>query len=239
MRKIVKILIVVILILLASVAAFVIYQYEQPSSTNVMKGDHNILLLTADPSEKRPGVGGVDMAFVIHVTDGDIKNLTPIYPGGMTHPTAQEPAAANAGSGNLKFHDVLWDANITEDTVLAQEIVKYNTNITTDAVVIVTPDAVDAVLNSIGPINIPGYNGNGTNAAVAYIRNETEQANSTMSRGNATETLMKPVMAAAKDPTKAPALFSTIISQYSKGNIIVVPSDLMTQFAISKGLNLI
>lgn len=238
MRKIIKILIVIMLILLASVAAFVIYQYEQPSSTNVMKGDHNILLLTADPSEKRPGVGGVDMAFVIHVTDGDIKNLTPIYPGGMTHPTAQEPAAANAGSGNLRFHDVLWDANITHDTVLAQEIVKYNTNMTTDAVVIVTPDAVDAVLNSIGPINIPGYNGNGTNAAVAYIRNESEFS-SNMSRGNATETLMKPVMAAAKDPSKAPALFSTIVSQYSKGNIIVVPSDLMTQFAISKGLNLL
>lgn len=238
MRKIVKILIVVILILLASVAAFVIYQYEQPSSTNVMKGDHNVLLLTADPSEKRPGVGGVDMAFVIHVTDGNIKNLTPIYPGGMTHPTAQEPAAANAGSGNLRFHDVLWDANITQDTVLAQQIVKYNTNMTTDAVVIVTPDAVDAVLNSIGPINIPGYNGNGTNAAVSYIRNESEY-NKNMSRGNATETLMKPVMAAAKDPSKSAALFSTIISQYSKGNIIVVPSDLMTQFAISKGLHLL
>jgi anionic cell wall polymer biosynthesis LytR-Cps2A-Psr (LCP) family protein len=238
MRKIVKILIVIILILLASVAAFVIYQYTQPSSTNVMKGDHNVLLLTADPSEKRPGVGGVDMAFVIHVKDGNIKNLTPVYPGGMTHPTAQEPAAANAGNGKLRFHDVLWDANVPQDTVLAQQIVKYNTNITTDAVVIVTPDAVDAVLNSIGPINIPGYNGNGTNAAVAYIRNESEY-NKNMSRGNATETLMKPVMAAAKDPTKAPALFSTIISQYSKGNIIVVPSDLMTQFAISKGLHLI
>jgi len=239
MRKIVKILIVIILVLLASVAAFVVYEYVQPSSTNVMKGEHNILLLTADPSEKRPGVGGVDMAFVVHVNDGNITNMTPIYPGGMTHPTAQEPAAANAGSGKLRFHDVLWDANITEDTVLAQEIVKYNTNITTDAVVIVTPDAVDAILNAIGPINIPGYNGNGTNAAVSYIRNETEQANSTTSRGNATETLMKPVMTAAKDSSKAPALFSTIISQYSKGNIIVVPSSLMTQFAISKGLKLL
>ncbi|UTB33005.1 MAG: DUF4012 domain-containing protein [Methanobacterium sp. ERen5] len=238
MRKIVKILIVIILILLASVAALVIYQYAQPSSTNVMKGDHNILLLTADPSEKRPGVGGVDMAFVIHVTDGDIKNITPVYPGGMTHPSAQEPAAADAGNGKLRFHDVLWDANITQDTVLAQQIVKYNTNMTTDAVVIVTPDAVDAILNSIGPINIPGYNGNGTNAAVSYIRNESEFSKN-MSRGNATQTLMKPVMTAAKDPTKAPALFSTIISQYSKGNIMVVPSDLMTQFAISKGLNLI
>ena len=156
----------------------------------------------------------------------------------MTHPTAQEPAAANAGNGKLIFHDVLWDANITQDTLLAQQIVKYNTNITTDAVVIVTPEAVDAVLNSIGPINIPGYNSNGTNAAVEYIRNESEYSNN-MSRGNATETLMKPVMAAAKDPSKAPALFSTIVSQYSKGNIMVVPSDLMTQFAISKGLNLL
>ena len=239
MRRILKILLIIILVLLAAIAAFVIYQYEQPASSNVMKGQHNILLLTADPSEQRPGVGGVDMAFAIHVNDGNITNITPIYPGGMQHPTAMEPAAANAGSGHLMFHDVLWDANITQDTVLAQEIVKYNTNITTDAVVIVTPNAVDAILNSIGPINIPGYNGNGTNAAISYIRNETEQANSTMSRGNATQTLMKPVMAAAKDPSKAPALFSTILSQYTQGNIIVVPSSLMTQFAISKGLKLL
>ena len=67
MRRKVKILLIIILILIAAVAAFVIYQYEQPASSNIMKGDHNILLLTADPTEKRPGIGAVDMAFAIHV----------------------------------------------------------------------------------------------------------------------------------------------------------------------------
>jgi hypothetical protein len=239
MRRIVKILLIIILILLAAVAAFVIYQYEQPASSNVMKGDHNILLLTADPSEKRPGMGAVDMAFAIHVTDGSVTNMTPIYPGGMQHPTAMEPAAANAGNIHLLLHDSLWDADTQKDSVLAQQIVEYNTGIKTDAVVIVTPDAVQAILNSVGPINVPGYTGNGTNAAVEFIRNMTEEKNSTMDRGPAVELLMKPVLNGVKDPTKAPALFQTVLDQYSKGNIVVIPSSLMTQFAISKGLKLL
>lgn len=239
MSRIVKILLIIILVLLGAVAAFVIYQYEQPSSSNVMKGEHNILLLTADPSEKRPGIGAVDMAFVIHVSDGSVTNMTPVYPGGMRSATAMEPAEANNGGGHLLLHDSLWYADTASDVKNAQEIVQTNTGLKTDAVVIVTPDAVNAILNSVGPINIPGYNGNGTNAAVEFIRNMTEEKNSTMSRGNATEMLMKPVMDAVKDPSKSPALFSTVIDQYSKGNIVVIPSSLMTQFAISKGLKLV
>ena len=52
-----KILLLIILILIGLAAAFVIYQYEQPASTNVMKGEHTILLLCVDPSEARPGYG--------------------------------------------------------------------------------------------------------------------------------------------------------------------------------------
>ena len=205
---------IVILALIGVSAGYVIYQYEQPA--NVMKGDHNILLLTADPTEKRPGIGAVDMAFAIHVRDGSVTNMTPIYPGGMMHPTAMEPAAANAGNIHLLLHDSLWDADTQKDSVLAQQIVEYNTGIKTDAVVIVTPDAVNAILNSVGPINVPGYTGNGTNAAVDFIRNMTEEKNSTMSRGPATELLMKPVLNAIKDPTKAPALFQAVTQQYSQ-----------------------
>jgi len=60
-----------------------------------------------------------------------------------------------------------------------------------------------------------------------------------MSRGNATQLLMKPVLAAVKDPSKSGALFQVAVQQYSKGNIIVIPSSLMTQFAISKSLKLL
>jgi len=237
MRKIIKILLIIILILLAAIAAYVVYQYEQPSSTNIMKGDHTILLLTADPTEKRPGIGAVDMAFAIGVHDGSITNLTPIYPGGMRSAVVDEPA--EAGTGKMLLHDSLWYADTEADVKNSQEIVQTNTGIKTDAVVIVTPDAVDAILNAIGPINVPGYNGNGTNAAVSFIRNMTEEKNSTMSRGNATELLMKPVLTAAKDPSKSGALFQVIVQQYAQGNIVVIPKDLMTQFAISKGLKLL
>ena len=223
--------------MLAAIAAYVVYQYEQPSSTNIMKGDHTILLLTADPTEKRPGIGAVDMAFAIGVHDGSITNLTPIYPGGMRSAVVDEPA--EAGTGKMLLHDSLWYADTASDVKNSQEIVQTNTGIKTDAVVIVTPDAVDAILNAIGPINVPGYNGNGTNAAVSFIRNMTEEKNSTMSRGNATELLMKPVLTAAKDPSKSGALFQVIVQQYAQGNIVVIPKDLMTQFAISKGLKLL
>lgn len=231
-----KILLIIILILIGISAAFVIYQYKQPASTNIMKGDHNILLLTADPSEKRPGVGAVDMAFAIHVVDGNVTNLTPIYPGGMRSATAIEPA--EGGGGKLLLHDSLWNADTTADVKNSQEIVETNTGIKTDAVVIVTPEAVDALINSVAPINVPGY-GTGNNASIEFIRNVTEGKNSTMSRGDATELLMKPLIAAAKDPSKSSALFQAVVQQYLKGNIIVIPKDLMTQFAVSKGLKLV
>jgi hypothetical protein len=229
------ILLIIVLIVLGIIATFGMYQYEQPASTNVMKGDHTILLLTADPSEKRAGIGAVDMAFAIGVHDGNIINLTPIYPGGMRSATQMEPAEANAGGGHMLLHDSLWYADTNTDVKNAQEIVQTNTGIKTDAVVIVTPAAVDAILNSIAPLNVPGYT-NGSDASIDYIRSVSEGKNATMSRGNATETLMKPVLNAMKDPSKSPALFKIVIQEYLQGNIVVVPSSLMTQFAISKGL---
>ena len=230
-----KILLIIILVLLGIVAAFGIYEYEQPASTNVMKGDHNILVLLADTDEKRPGIGAVDMAYAIHVTDGDVKNITTIYPGGMRSSTLEEPAAAGVG-GKMLLNDALWNADNTADAKDAQTIVQENTGIKTDAVVILTPAAVDAVIASVGPINVPDY-GDITNNSIDVIRNLTEKQNSTLSRGAATDLIMKPILAAAKDPTKAPGLFSAVFTQYSQGNIVVIPKDLMTQFAISKGIN--
>lgn len=234
MRRFFKILIVLILILIGSVAAFAIYTYEQPSSSNVMKGDHNILVLLADTDEQRPGIGAVDMAYVFHVKDGDIKNITTLYPGGMRSKTIDEPAAA--GTGKMLLNDALWYNNTAQDAQDAQSIVKDNTNITTDSVVIIKPSAVDAVVNAVGPINVPGY-GDVTNNTIDVIRNLTEKNNSTLSRGNATDLIMNPILAAAKNPAKAPQLFQVIIQQYTTGNIVVIPKDLVTQFAISKGIN--
>ena len=154
----------------------------------------------------------------------------------MRSATATEPP--EAGTGKLLLHDSLWYADTASDVKNSQEIVETNTGIKTDAVVIVTPEAVDAILNSIGPIDVPGYS-NGTNASIDFIRNMTEEKSSTMDRAAASELLMKPVLAAMKDPTKSPALFQAAFQQYLKGNIVVIPSNLMTQFAISKGLKLL
>ena len=230
------ILLIIILLLVGISAGYIVYQQELPASDNIMKGNHTILLLTADPSEARPGMGAVDMAFAIELVNGSVTSLTPIYPGGMTSKTVMEPAEANSGNGYMKLHDSLWYADTVSDTKNAQEIVESNTGIKTDAVVIVTPEAVDAILSSVGPLNVDGY-GNGTKS-IDFIREMTEEKNSTMSRGNATELLMKPVLAAMKDPSKAPSLYQAAVEQYIKGNIVVVPSNLMTQFAISKGLKL-
>ncbi len=232
-RKI--ILLLVILVLIGISAGYVIYQYEQPASSNVMKGDHNVLVLLADTDEKRPGIGAVDMAYAIHVINGEVKNVTPIYPGGMRSSTLEEPAGAGVG-GKMLLNDALWYNDTATDAANAQSIVQENTGIKTDAVVILTPEAVDAVINSVGPINVPGY-GTVTNNSIDVIRNLTEKKNSTLSRGNATDLLMKPLLAAATNPSKEPALLQAVIQQYVKGNIIVIPKDLMTQFAISKGIN--
>jgi hypothetical protein len=231
-----KILLIIILALIIIVAAFVIYQYEQPASTNVMRGNHTLLLLTVDPSEQRPGMGGVDMAFAVNIVDGNVKNLTPIYPGGMQHPTAMEPAAANAGNIHLLLHDSLWDADPAVGAKLAQETVEANTGIKTDAVVMVTPDAIDAMIAAVGPINVPGQ-GNVTGNSIQFLR--AEQNSGGMSRGNAVESIMKPILNATKDPSKYAALAQVATDQYMKGNIVVVPSSLFTQFAISKGINTI
>jgi Protein of unknown function (DUF4012) len=205
------ILLIIILVLVGIAAGYVIYQNEQPASTNIMKGNHTVLLLTADPSEKRPGIGAVDMAFAIGVSNGSVTNLTPIYPGEMRSATATEPP--EAGTGKMLLHDSLWYADTAADVKNSQEIVETNTGIKTDAVVIVTPEAVDAILNSIGPIDVPGYT-NGTNASINYIRNMTEEKGSTLSRAQASELLMKPVLTAMKDPNKSPALFQAALQQY-------------------------
>ena len=229
-----KILLLIILILIGLAAAFVIYQYEQPASTNVMRGEHTILLLCVDPSEARPGIGGVDMAFAVQVVDGNVKNLTSIYPGGMSHPSASAPA--EVGTGVLMLHDTLWDADPEVGAKLAQETVQANTGIKTDAVVIVTPEAIDAMIAAVGPITVPGQ-GTVTGNSIEFLR--AEQNTGGMNRSSAVQSIMKPILNATKDPTKYSALSQVAVDQYLKGNIVVIPKSLFTQFAISKGINTI
>jgi hypothetical protein len=224
----------VFLILLAAVAAFIVYEYEQPGETSMMKGSHNILLLCDDPTEDQgtAGIGSVDMAFVINLVDGNVKNTTAIYPGGMRHPTATEPSSL--GTGKLLLHDSLYGVSTEEGAQRAQEIVEYNKGIKTDAVVMITPDAVNALVSAAGPIYVDGY-GYVTNDSINFIRGE--QNNGGMTRGVAVESVMKPIIDSAEsNPVTFLKLANVAMDQYNKGYIRVVPSDLVAQFAIAKGL---
>ncbi len=226
----------VFLILLAAVAAFIVYEYEQPGETSMMKGSHNILLLCDDPTEDQgtAGIGSVDMAFVINLVDGNVKNTTAIYPGGMRHPTATEPSSL--GTGKLLLHDSLYGVSTEEGAQRAQEIVEYNKGIKTDAVVMITPDAVNALVSAAGPIYVDGY-GYVTNDSINFIRGE--QNNGGMTRGVAVESVMKPIIDSAEsNPVTFLKLANVAMDQYNKGYIRVVPSDLVAQFAIAKGLKI-
>ncbi|KAF5078559.1 hypothetical protein DSECCO2_138370 [anaerobic digester metagenome] len=231
-----KVILAAILIFLVGAAAFVIYEYEQPSSANTMKGEHNILLLCVDPTEDNgtEGMGSVDMAFAVYVVDGDVKNVTSIYPGGMRSSNLTEPA--ELGTGNMLLHDSLYGVSTEEGAQQAQEIVEYNTGIKTDAVVMITPDAVNAILAAVGPVEVNGEKQTITDS-MGYIRNMTEEANSTETRGEAVHNLMDPIInATANNPVTYLNLANVAMDQYNQGNIRVVPSDLIAHFAASKGI---
>ena len=99
-------------------------------------------------------MGACDMAFLVNLKDGSLINYTPVYPGGMTHPTAAEPTEAQQqGAGSaLLLHDAFWDADNAKDMQLAKEIVEYRTNTTIDSVVAVNVEALDAVLAAAAPL---------------------------------------------------------------------------------------
>jgi len=239
MRRSLIIVLCVVLILVAAVAGFVAYEYEQPASTNVVKGTHNILLLCDDPTEDQgtEGIGSVDMAFAVTVVDGKVKNITSIYPGGLRSATYTEPS--ELGSGMLLLHDSLYGVSTEEGAKRAQEIVEHNKGIKTDAVIMATPDAINALFAAVGPIEVNGKNQTVTDS-IGYIRNMTEVPGSTETRGPAVHDLMDPLIKAAEsNPATYAKLASVVVDQYSKGNIRVVPKDLITQFAVANGLKVV
>ena len=82
-------------------------------------------------------MGACDMAFIVSLRNGEIQNYTAIYPHGMTHPNASEPAEAHAqgAESRLLLHDAFWDSNNEKSMQLAKEIVEYQTRTPIDAVV--------------------------------------------------------------------------------------------------------
>ena len=177
------------------------------------------------------------MAFMIHLENGSFKNYTPIYPGGMTHPT--QPAPGGIG-GNMYLHDCLWDG-VDNGVKYAQEIVEYNTGLHSDVVVIIYDEGLDNILDTIRPLEV---NGEVTNLSAADIVRSndayngyagSENVQGTMSRGDAVMVLTKAIATAAKDPDKKATMVKAALDEYSKGNIVMIPEGSFTKLLATKG----
>ena len=228
-KLIIAILVIVLLGLVAVIAGSL---FSGPDLTAESK---NILVLASDKTEQSNG--GVDMAFMIRLENGSLKNYTPVYPGGMTHPT--QPAPGGLG-GKMFMHDCLWDG-VDQGMDYAKEIVEANTGMKADAVVVVYDVAVDSVINSASPLIVDGEATNLT--ATEIIRQNdayqgypgNENVEGTMSRGDAVMVLTKALANATKDPDKKNTMVKTALEEYSNGNIIMRPEGSFTKLLATKG----
>ncbi|MDR0913035.1 MAG: DUF4012 domain-containing protein [Methanobrevibacter sp.] len=200
--------------------------------SDLIHGSKKILVLCVDESESRQGLGAVDMAFVVSLEDGSIVKYTPFYPGGMTHPTASEPAEAQAqGAGSrLLLHDSLWNADNEKGLELAKEIVEYQYKVQIDAVVAVNTQAMDAIIDA------SGIEDGQTNISAADLVRENDQLHGgTMNRADAVKTLAKKISQAATNDNTKTAMIQTALDQYNAGNIIALPMNAFVQLVSSKG----
>ena len=208
-RRLIIVILVVILIGLIAVIAGALFLGHESVLT---QGNRNILVCAIDESESRPGMGACDMAFIINLENGTLKNYTPFYPGDMTHPTASEP-------------------NNEKGLQYAKEIVEYRTNTKIDSVVAINSQALDAILSAAGPLEI---NGKTTNASgIDIIR---EDGNSGVSRGDAVMGVVKAAAkAASSNPNVKSSMVNAALDQYSKGNIVMDKEGDFAGLLASKG----
>lgn len=230
-KLIIAILIVILIGLLAIIYGAL---FTGPDLANENK---TILVLAADKYEQSNG--GVDMAYLIRLENGSLYNYTPVYPGGMTHPT--QPASSAIGGGKMYLHDSLYD-DLKQGMQYAKEIVAANTGIEADAVVVVYDEAVDAVIDSVRPLEVDGVE---TNLSATDIIRENDAYNGyagnsevtgTMSRADAVMVLVKALSQAASNSTKKSAMVQAALNEYSKGNIVMEPEGSFTKLLATKGI---
>ena len=229
-KLIILILIVCIIGIFAFVGSFFL------GGPSLASGDKNILVLASDKDEQ-PG-GGVDMAFMVKLENGTIANYTPVYPGGMTHPTKQ---ALGGLEGPMRLHDCLWDGP-EQGMEYAKEIVEANTGMHADAVVIIYDDGLDAIIDSIRPLKVDGVE---TDLGATDIVRQNDNYSGyngrddgitgNMSRGDAVMVLVKALSEASKDPVKKSTMTQVALEEYSKGNIVMSPSGSFVKLLATKG----
>ncbi len=230
-RKIIVAILIIVLIGLVAIIAGALFIGHD---TELSEGTKNILVCAIDESENRPGMGACDMCFIVTLKNGTLMNYTAVYPGGLTHPTAAEPAEAQSqGAGSkLLLHDSFWEADNAKCMQLAKEIVEYNTKVSIDSVVAVNSEALDAVLAAAGPLDINGTNT--TASGIDIIREEDWGQG--VSRGEAVLDVVKAAAKAAKDPEIKSAMVNAAIDQYSKGNIVMDQQGAFVGLLASKGI---
>lgn len=229
-KLIIAILVVILLGLLLLIAGYFI------GGPDLSQENKTILVLAADKYEQ-PG-GGCDMAYLVRLENGHLENYTPVYPGGMYHPSQPAPGGL---SGNMLLHDSMYNG-VENGMQYAKEIVAYHTGIEADAVVLVYDEGVDNILDSIRPIEVDGVE---TNLSATDIIRENDNyagykgnggVTGTMSRADAVMVLVKAISKAAKDPTKKNAMLHAALDEYTKGNIVMQPQGSFTRLLATKGL---
>lgn len=229
-----KIMIAILIVILIGIITIIVGALFINSGGDLASGNGNILVCAIDESESRPGMGAVDMAFIVKIQDGKIKNYTAVYPGGMTHPNATEPAEAQAqGAGpKLLLHDSFWDSDNEKSMKLAKEIVEYQTQIPIDAVVAINSKGLDGILDVASPLNI---NGTKVNASGIDIIRE-EQTNDGQSRGDAVLDIVRATAESATNPDKKTAMINVALREYSKGNIVMTPQGSFVGLLATEGI---
>lgn len=230
-KLIIAILLVVLLGLMLMIAGALFI-----SGPDLTEESKDILVLAGDKYEQPNGA--VDMAFMVHLENGSLANYTPVYPGGMSHPSQGAPGGIG---GRMMLHDCLWDGT-GQGMKYAQEIVEANTGMHSDAVVIIYSEGLDNIIDTVRPIEINGEVSNlsaedmvrQNDAYNGYAGNENVQGN--MSRGDAVMELAKALANKTKDPDKKDKMVQEALNQYSKGNILMQPEGSFVKLLATKGI---
>ncbi|MCF0226920.1 MAG: DUF4012 domain-containing protein [Methanobrevibacter sp.] len=237
MRRRTKLLIAIIIVIIIGLVAFIGGTMMLVNDSKLVQGNRTILVCAIDESETRPGMGACDMAFLVYLNNGSITNYTPVYPGGVSHPSAAEPAEAQAqGAGSkLLLHDSFWWADFNKSANYAKEIVEHKYNVSIDAVVAVNSQALDAILGAAGTVNI-----NGTNTTVKGIDIIREdQYDNGNTRGDAVMDMVKACAKATKNPTVKANMVQAAVDQYNKGNIKMIPANDFMGLLAAKGIDML
>ncbi len=99
------------------------------------------------------------------------------------------------------------------------ETLEYNPRIKTDFVMVINPQAVDAVIQAVGPVYVEGYgyiNGN----SIEILRDQEDNKN--ISRRKSVKSMLDSIITESKNESNYLALIYTIAAEFIKENIIIV-----------------